>query len=93
MPKISLLFYALKTITSREIRRNFPEIKKQLWEDTFLLPSYFLASTNDKNIKLKETGGLDDVRWFTLDDIAGLKIYDDIRPIITRAVKILAKKR
>ena len=55
--------------------------------------SYFLASTNDKNIKLKETGGLDDARWFTLDEIAGLKIYDDIRPIITRAVKVLTKRK
>ena len=36
---------ALKTITSREIRRNYPEVKKELWNDAFWSPSYFLATT------------------------------------------------
>lgn len=36
---------ALKTITSREIKRNFPEIKKKLWKEMFWSRSYFLATT------------------------------------------------
>lgn len=36
---------ALKTITSREIRRNFPEVKKKLWKDAFWSRSYFLSTT------------------------------------------------
>jgi len=36
---------ALKTITSREIRRNFPEVKQKLWKDAFWSPSYFLITT------------------------------------------------
>jgi putative transposase len=36
---------ALKTITSREIRRNFPEVKNKIWKDVFWSPSYFLATT------------------------------------------------
>lgn len=36
---------AIKTITSREIRRNYPEVKNILWGDAFWSPSYFLAST------------------------------------------------
>ena len=36
---------AFKVITSREIRRNFPEIRQKLWDDTFWSPSYFLATT------------------------------------------------
>jgi putative transposase len=36
---------AIKTITSRELRRNFPEIKQKLWNDAFWSPSYFLATT------------------------------------------------
>jgi putative transposase len=36
---------ALKTISSREIRRNFPEIKKKLWKDAFWSPSYCLITT------------------------------------------------
>jgi putative transposase len=36
---------AIKTISSREIRRNFPEVKQQLWKDVLWSPSYFLATT------------------------------------------------
>jgi len=36
---------AIKTITSREIQRNFPDIQKLLWNNTFWSPSYFLATT------------------------------------------------
>lgn len=36
---------ALKTISSREIQRRFPEVKKQLWEGVLWSPSYFLATT------------------------------------------------
>lgn len=36
---------AIKTITSREIRRKFPEIKNKLWDDAFWSRSYFLATT------------------------------------------------
>ena len=36
---------AVKTITSREIQRNFPDVKKQLWEGKLWSPSYFLATS------------------------------------------------
>ena len=36
---------ALKTITSREIKRNFPEVKKKLWKSAFWAPSYFITTT------------------------------------------------
>jgi putative transposase len=36
---------AIKTITSREIQRNFPDVKKQLWEGKLWSPSYFLATS------------------------------------------------
>jgi putative transposase len=35
----------IKTITSREIQRNFPEVKKLIWNDALWSPSYFLATT------------------------------------------------
>ena len=34
-----------KTITSREIQRNFPVVKKELWKGKFWSPSYFLATS------------------------------------------------
>ena len=36
---------ALKTIASREIRRNFPEVKAKLWKNMFWSRSYFLATS------------------------------------------------
>ena len=50
---------------------------------------YFLASTIDKNLELKESGGLDRVSWFKMEELGDLKIYDDIRPIIAKAIKFL----
>ena len=36
---------AIKTITSREIQRNFPDVKKELWKGKFWSPSYFIATS------------------------------------------------
>jgi putative transposase len=41
---------AIKTITSREIQRNFPEVKKELWKGKFWSPSYFLATSGQVTI-------------------------------------------
>jgi len=50
---------------------------------------YFLASTKDKDIELKESGGLDRAKWFKMEELGDLKMYDDIRPIIAKAIKVL----
>ena len=46
-PTIDMSKYinAIKTISSREIRRNYPEVLKMLWKDAFWSRSYFLATT------------------------------------------------
>jgi N utilization substance protein B len=54
--------------------------------------NYFLALTKDEKLKLKESGGLNKAQWFEMGELADLKMYDDIRPIIARAIKILSKK-
>lgn len=54
--------------------------------------SYFLAESPFNEIKLGESGGLDDARWFKLVDILDLNFYDDILPIVTKAINILLKK-
>lgn len=53
---------------------------------------YFLASTKEKELSLKDTGGLDDAAWFQMKELADIKTYDDIRPIIVKAIKILSAK-
>lgn len=41
----------IKTITSREIQRNFPEVKKNLRKGVFWSPSYFLATTGQVTLE------------------------------------------
>jgi len=42
----------IKTISSREIRRNFPEVKQLLWKDAFWSRSYFIASTGQVTLPI-----------------------------------------
>jgi len=46
-PKLDIPKYIniIKTITSREIKRNFPEVKKKLYKEAFWSRSYLLATT------------------------------------------------
>ena len=53
--------------------------------------NYFIAETKEKDLKLESSGGLDDVQWFLLDDADGLKMYDDIRPILANAIQEIKK--
>lgn len=43
---------AIKTISSREIRRNFPDVKNLLWENTFWSKSYFIATTGQVTLDI-----------------------------------------
>ncbi len=56
--------------------------------------TYFLAEAPYQELTLEkkeEKGGLDDVRWFKLADILDLNFYDDILPIVTKALQKLAQ--
>jgi N utilization substance protein B len=56
--------------------------------------TYFLAEAPFMDLTLEnkgEKGGLDDVRWFKLADILDLNFYDDILPIVTKALTHLAE--
>lgn len=54
--------------------------------------TYFLGETKFNNIKLGTSGGLDDGRWFKMQDILDLNFYSDILPVITKAINILLEK-
>ena len=43
---------AIKTITSREIKRNFPETRKYIWKEAFWSRSYFLATTGQVTLEV-----------------------------------------
>ncbi len=54
--------------------------------------TYYLFKTKFEDLTLKETGGLDDAKWFKLADILELNFYDDMLPIVTKAVNLLLQK-
>jgi len=77
------------------------EIRQRLGENEYIASDpekgkirkqvvYFLAESPYKDLKLtQDTGGLDDAQWFQLAKIIDLNFYDDILPIVTKAVNIL----
>lgn len=72
---------------SNEYAANDPEkgrIRKQV--------NYYLAEAKYTDLKLGESGGLDDAQWFKLAEIVDLNMYDDILPIFTKAIQILLDK-
>ncbi len=51
---------------------------------------YFLARAEFVPLQLQQgKGGLDDAKWFRLQDIIDLNFYDDMLPIVTAAVQKL----
>lgn len=54
--------------------------------------TYFLARAPFTDIHLKKEGGLDDAQWFPASVVGDLNFYDDILPIVTRAINLLAQK-
>jgi N utilization substance protein B len=53
---------------------------------------YFLARATFSDLQLKKEGGLDDAQWFPLASVGDLNFYDDILPVVTRAINLLAQK-
>ncbi|MEI8269737.1 MAG: transcription antitermination factor NusB [bacterium] len=52
---------------------------------------YFLAESEYKELQLEVSGGLDGARWFQFSEIPELRIYNDIVPLITKAIEIISK--
>jgi N utilization substance protein B len=75
-------------LAHNEYIANHPEngkIRKQV--------AFFLAESEYKDIVLeKGTGGLDDAKWFPLNEVPGLKMYDNMIPLLTKSIEILNKK-
>jgi len=81
----------LDVVVGEELARNeyvatHPEkgkIRKQV--------VYFLAEAKHVPLKRGDSGGLNDARWFKTEEIAELNFYEDIFPIVTKALTILTK--
>lgn len=57
------------------------KVRKHVW--------FFIATSEFEPLTLKKSGGLDDAKWFRLQDIIELNFYDDMLPIVTAAVQKL----
>lgn len=55
--------------------------------------TYFLAESPFTEVRLKQTGGLDDAQWFPLSAVGDLNFYDDTLKIIIPALNVLARQR
>jgi len=77
----------IKEVASNEYVATHPEKGKMRKQVT-----YFLAEAEYEPLKLKETGGLDKAQWFKVHDIAELNFYDDMMPIIAKAIQLIPKK-
>lgn len=55
--------------------------------------SYFLAKAPYENLTLEQKGGLDAAQWFKVADILELNFYEDILPIVTKAVTMLVSRK
>ncbi len=93
--------------TKREIKEEISldiEIKEKLGENEYVAShpekgktlkkvTYFLAESPYRELVLESSGGLDGARWFQLSEIPELRIYNDIIPLIEKAIDIISKKK
>jgi N utilization substance protein B len=55
--------------------------------------AFFLAEAEYTPLTLeKGTGGLDDAKWFPMEEVPNLKMYDNMIPLLTKTIEILNKK-
>ena len=55
--------------------------------------TYYLAKAPYEPLVLEQKGGLDDAQWFKIADILDLNFYEDILPIVTKAVTMLVSRK
>lgn len=53
---------------------------------------YFLGKADFVDLQLEKSGGLDDARWFPIANIPNLNLYENIVPLLAKAIEIITKK-
>lgn len=54
--------------------------------------TYFLAESPYSEIKLEQKGGLDDGKWFKLQDALELNFYEDVMPLVQKAIQQISDR-
>ena len=95
-----------KEATMREIKEEIGldiSIEEKLGENEYVATHpttgkslkkvvYFLGKSEYRELVLEKSSGLDGARWFELSAIPELRIYNDLIPLIGKAVEIISKK-
>jgi len=74
----------ITTLGENEYIANKPDIGRVIKH-----VRYYLAEAPFLPFTLEKKGGLDDAKWFTLDEIKSLRMYDDITPLIEKGVSFV----
>ena len=53
---------------------------------------YFLAETEEIELNLGQRSGLDDAAWFEEKELLRLRMYDDLKPLFKKALKLIKEK-
>jgi N utilization substance protein B len=87
-----------------ELNLDVKEVKDKLGDNEYVANdpeigrkrkqvNYYLVETPFNDVTVERSGGLDDARWFALAELTELNFYDDMAPIITKAVNILLSNK
>ena len=86
--------------TAREIKEEIGleiQIKEKLGENEYVASHPEKGKTLKKvvyrELQLESSGGLDGARWFQFSEIPELRIYNDIVPLVTKAIEIISKQK
>jgi N utilization substance protein B len=80
--EIGIITHVIEKIGENEYIANKPEQGKVVKH-----VSYYLTFSDHTPLVLEKKGGLDDAQWFNEKDVAGLRIYDDIKPLLEKALE------
>lgn len=95
-----------RVATAREVTEEIGipvEIEESLGDNEYIASApdkgkirkrvvYFLARAKKEDLNLKESGGLDEAKWFPLRELSELSMYEDIVGIVTKAIQLLSAK-
>ena len=77
----------LEKLGDREYIAKDPEIGKVKRK----VQDFLVKATGNTKLKVEISGGIKDGKWFDINEVMKLKIYEDIKPALLKAIDILIK--
>lgn len=78
----------MEKIGENEYIANKPEMGKVVKH-----VSYYVANAEYIPLQLEKKTGLDDAKWFEEHEIKELRMYDDVKPLIVKALELVNSKQ